>query len=153
MSQDLEPKWLRNRWTCTSAATCPWTLLKPKSKGPPQVPYFTRKPFRLKHFRRKSFSMENCGLNILRPSGNFFRPKKKSNVAGLGGVRWGSSSSRGLAFTLSWQARSNRIAGLRAIVQSDCRTACNHATIRLYRGVFVDCGTVCNRAIRLQYCV
>ena len=34
--------------------------------------------------------------------------------------------SKGLAFTLSWEARSNQIAGLRAIVQSDCRTACNH---------------------------
>ena len=60
--------------------------------------------------------------------------------------------SKGLALTLSWEARSNQIAGLRAIVQSDCRTACNHA-IGLYHGVFVDCGTACNRAIRLQYCV
>ena len=70
-------------------------------------------------------------------------------------VRSGTESiwmSKGLAFTLSWEARSNQIAGLRAIVQSDCRTACNHA-IGLYHGVFVDCGTVCNRAIRLQYCV
>ena len=70
-------------------------------------------------------------------------------------VRSGTESiwmSKGLAFTLSWEARSNQIAGLRAIVQSDCRTACNHA-IGLYHGVFVDCGTACNRAIRLQYCV
>ena len=59
-------------------------------------------------------------------------------------VRSGTESiwmSKGLAFTLSWEARSNQIAGLRAIVQSDCRTACNHA-IGLYHEVFIDCGSM-----------
>ena len=68
------------------------------------------------------------------------------------------SVSWGLAFTLSWEARSNQIAGLRAIVQSDCRTACNHAIV-LYHGFSLivglraiaqsDCSTACNHAVLL----
>ena len=53
----------------------------------------------------------------------------------------------------------NWIAGLLAIGQLDCRTACNQA-IGLYQGVFwiaglraisqLDCRTGCNQTVRLQ---
>ena len=66
-----------------------------------------------------------------------------------GSVIGSTSMPRRLSFT---SFLGYLIARLRAIVQSDCRTACNH-TVGLYQGFSVDCGTLCNRAIRLQDCV
>ena len=58
----------------------------------------------------------------------------------------GTRVFQGLA--LSVEGSSNWIARLRAIVQLDCRTACNHA-MGLYHTVLNDCWTACIRTIRL----